>query len=610
MPTSTSPQAGIIFFKYGIMKTMKKNDVQKPINRILKEALYKALREILQADDLTIDTIQLEHPADFSHGDFASNIALSLYKKYTSQLSVKNINSPLEFAEQIAERVHAKEIEKVESVKPGFINISLSKDYIIEQMNIVIAKKDTYGRSDSKIAQNVMVEYAHPNTHKLFHIGHLRNICLGESICRLLNAVGITVVRANYQGDVGMHIAKCIWAIVKDVDYQKKFKLFTKDLDAAIKYLGVSYAAGSKAYEEDETAKQEINEINAKIYADDESTAEVYKRTREWSLSYFDRIYKKLYTKFDRLYFEHEVWKRGMEIVTDGLKQGIFEKSEGAVIFPGEKFGLHNRVFINSQGLPTYEAKDMGLGELQFKEYDPDRLIHLVGPEQKGYFEVVFKALGIVDPKTMGREFHKSYGWVRLKEGKMSSRMGNVVAGEDLIDAAKEKLSGMFKITESVKKGEVLEQIAVGAVKYSMLKYAPETEFVFDIDESVSLSGNSGPYLQYTYARCQSVLQKASDKDDATGYGQMSLEPGEIAVLRKLYRYPEVVADGAAHSAPNIIANYLYDLAQAYNLFYNEYPIIKTEKEIRRFRLSLTKSVAIVIRNGLHLLGIMTPETM
>jgi len=610
LPTSTSPQAGIIFFKYGIMKTMKKNDVQKPINRILKEALYKALREILQADDLTIDTIQLEHPADFSHGDFASNIALSLYKKYTSQLSVKNINSPLEFAEQIAERVHAKEIEKVESVKPGFINISLSKDYIIEQMNIVIAKKDTYGRSDSKIAQNVMVEYAHPNTHKLFHIGHLRNICLGESICRLLNAVGITVVRANYQGDVGMHIAKCIWAIVKDVDYQKKFKLFTKDLDAAIKYLGVSYAAGSKAYEEDETAKQEINEINAKIYADDESTAEVYKRTREWSLSYFDRIYKKLYTKFDRLYFEHEVWKRGMEIVTDGLKQGIFEKSEGAVIFPGEKFGLHNRVFINSQGLPTYEAKDMGLGELQFKEYDPDRLIHLVGPEQKGYFEVVFKALGIVDPKTMGREFHKSYGWVRLKEGKMSSRMGNVVAGEDLIEAAKEKLSGMFKITESVKKGEVLEQIAVGAVKYSMLKYAPETEFVFDIDESVSLSGNSGPYLQYTYARCQSVLQKASDKDDATGYGQMSLEPGEIAVLRKLYRYPEVVADGAAHSAPNIIANYLYDLAQAYNLFYNEYPIIKTEKEIRRFRLSLTKSVAIVIRNGLHLLGIMTPETM
>jgi len=589
------------------------NSSELTISFQIKQAILQSLSGVFssQRAGLHMEDIHLEHPADENHGDFATNLALAFLKKNSSQLAKENIKNPLELAQAISQKIKLDFIKKIEVVKPGFINFWLTEDFLFCQLEEAIAKKGNYGRREAN-GQKIMVEFAHPNTHKLFHIGHLRNITLGESICRILEFGGYTIFRTNYQGDVGMHIAKCLWAIINTENYREEINEL-KTLDQKINFLGQAYTVGNKAYETDEKAKIEIHRINEKIYTRDREIYVLWKQTRQWSLDYFDRIYRRLYTSFNRLYFESEVWESGKKIVLMFLKKGVFEKSEGAIIFRGEKYGLHNRVFINSQGLPTYEAKDMGLGNLQFNDWQTDRYIHIVGPEQSGYFEVVFKALEFVKPEMKGKEYHRSYGWVRLKEGKMSSRAGNVVTGESLLEEAEIKLSSNFKFDfKEQDKERILEEIAIGAVKYSMLKYSPETEFVFDMQESISLDGNSGPYLQYTHARCLSVLEKAKLGNDLqkTGLKFERLEAAEKAILRKIYLFPEVVYDAAQRLSPNIICNYLYDLAQKYNLFYNEYPILRAEKKIKIFRVKLTLAVNQLLENGLFLLGIKAPEKM
>ncbi|OGM76596.1 arginine--tRNA ligase, partial [Candidatus Woesebacteria bacterium RIFOXYA1_FULL_43_9] len=298
--------------------------------------------------------------------------------------------------------------------------------------------------------------------------------------------------------------------------------------------------------------------------------------------------------------------------------EGVLEKSEGAVIFPGEKYDLHSRVFVTSEGVPTYEAKDLGLAKLQFGEHNPDLIVHVVAPEQAGYFQVLFKALELIQPETKGREFHLQYGWVRLKEGKMSSRLGNVILGEDLLDEAKKRIIEKYK-TEA----ETAEKIAVGAIKYSFLKTGISQEIAFDMDESISLDGNSGPYLQYTAARAMSVLRKA----EITNYKLQitNLNEEERALLRHLVHYPEMVEEAAARFAPNLLCEYLYQLASKFNTFYNIHRILNSNKhrilesEKSRgdlmkldvnFRLSLTSAVAQVLSSGLSLLGIEAPERM
>lgn len=289
----------------------------------------------------------------------------------------------------------------------------------------------------------------------------------------------------------------------------------------------------------------------------------------------------------------------------EALEKGIFEKSEGAVIFPGEKYGLHTRVFMTSAGLPTYEAKDLGLAELQLKEYRPDRILHVVGPEQKGYFEVLFKALAQIEPATVGKEFHLPYGWVRLKEGKMSSRLGNVVLGEWLLDEAKKRIQTAHKVTDAV-----AEHLAVGAVKYSFLKVGLNQDIAFDIEESISLEGNSGPYLQYAYARARSVLQKAKDSKSVIGGSLSKVGEAELSLLRYLYRFPEIVSVAAENYAPNLLCGFLFEVASRFGRFYDQVPILKAPVAERGLRLALTDAVALTLKNGLTFLGIEAPERL
>ena len=602
------------------------NQVQRSIAKTVKQTTGL---------DLKPEDILIEHPENEEFGDYSSNIAMAIFsklkirnKKPKTQIKNQKISkfkNPKQLAELIKKQLlithYSLPVDSIRIDGLGFLNFKIKTSYFLTELQKSIEKGDKYGQSSSLKNKKIMVEYAHPNTHKQFHIGHLRNITNGEAIVRILEAQGAKIIKANYQGDVGLHIAKCLWSLCKLRVFTSKLTgkdqyVNTRSLHQKIEFLAKAYVKGNTAYEKDEKAKKEILEINKKIYnQSDPRINKLWKQTRQWSLNYFDRIYKRVYTHFDRLYFEGEVAEKGKEIVLAGLKKGIFKRSKGAIIFQGSKYGLHDRVFITSEGNPTYEAKDMALGPLQFKEYNPDLIIHNVGPEQAGYFKVVFEALAQTFPYTKDRELHIIPGWVKLKEGKMASRFGNVVLGEWLLDEAKKRIKKSFpKVNE-----ETAEMIAVGAVKYSFLKVSPSTEVAFDFDDSISLQGNSGPYLQYTYARCKSVLKKANLQKGPTfntkPEGKVEpLQKEELSILRHFYKFPEIVQQAGESYSPNLICNFLYDLAQKYNTFYNKHriinPTMRQYSNITMFRICLTAAVRQILKNGLYLLGIKCPEKM
>lgn len=530
---------------------------------------------------------------DKNFGDYSANIAMVNAKK-------EGVN-PRKLAAKYKEKLEKDQelsiyFEKIEVAGPGFINFYLNRDFVAKEVFDGLKQSLAYGNSDSLKGKKIVYEYAHPNTHKAFHIGHLRNITTGEALSRLTQSQGAEVARVNYQGDVGLHIAKALWGIL-DTGFADP-----GDIHARAEYLGKTYAHGATKYEEDESVKSEIDKINVKIYdKSDKEINKLYKETRQWSLDYFSSIYDRVYTSFDRLYFESECAESGKEIALKALKDGIFKESEGAVIFPGSEYGLHDRVFVTGKGVPTYEGKDLGLAKLQFAEQNPDLLIHTVGPEQKEYFKVIFKALEMIMPETKGREMHVPYGWVRLKEGKMSSRTGNVVLGEWLLDEAKSSIKKSFDTDD-----DAAETIAVAAVKYSFLRNSLAQDIAFDIKESISLEGNSGPYLQYTYARCKSVLRKAGY--ELGTIDTKRINEAEMPIIKSVAGFADTIEASALNYSPNTICNYLFDLAQKYNGFYNTNKIIGSDNEAER--LFVTYAVSHVIKNGLKLLGIKTLERM
>ena len=604
---------------------------------MLREKIRDDIAKVLKSTDYGLQTtdksIEVTRTSDPKFGDYTTNVAL---RRFAPQVKPstdrKTKQSPLDFANILADSLQSLPyVEKLEVAGPGFINFFVKPEIWQKEVESLLTTRHSGKRSgkageriqnrfwtlrqhsgqasqNDKSGKKILVEYAHPNTHKLFHIGHLRNITTGEAICRLLEALGDKVVRVNYQGDVGLHIAKALWG-VKNLGGKQP-----KSLDEKAEFLSRAYIEGHKAYEEG-GQKEEIDEINKKLYEGDSQLTKIWQQTRQWSLDYFERIYRRVGTRFYRLYFEGEVAESGKQEVLKFVKKGVFVESEGAIIFPGDKFGLHKRVFVSSRGFATYEAKDVGLVKLQLKEYSPDLIIHVVAPEQTDYFKVLFKALEQVYPETRGKELHLVYGWVRLKEGKMSSRKGEVITGEWLLDEAKRKAREIL-VSSEVKKNvdidEVCEQVAVGAVKYAFLKMGLSQDLVFDLAQAVNLNGNSGPYLQYTHARCRSVLARdKGTKGAKRAEGEFEkMDPEEDLLLRALGHFEEVILDAANAYAPNLVANYLYEVAQKYNTFYNNLPILKASEAERSRRLFLTEATADVLQKGLYLLGISAPEKM
>src|SRR3989338_9166578 len=403
-----------------------------------------------------------------------------------------------------------------------------------------------------------------------------------------------------------MHVAKALYGTELKIKSEKLKvdDLQKRPLRERVKVLGEAYVQGAAAFEESEAAKQEITDINRRVFAKDPSIMPLYEAGRKWSLEAFEVIYKRLGTKFDFYYFESEVGESGKKLVLEFLKKGVFEKSDGAIIFRGEKMGLHNRVFINSLGLPTYEAKEMGLAPTKYKDFPYDVSIIVTGNEVSAYFKVVLAALSRVSLDLTKKTTHIGHGMVRLPEGKMSSRTGNIKTGEWLLDETKKRLLEAYPSMQE----SIAEKVAVGAVKYALLRVGVGRDIVFNFDSSLSFEGESGPYLQYTYARTQSVLIKS--KVQLKINDQRPTTDEELLVLRLLYRFPEIAGEAAENYAPSTLCTYLFDLAQAFNLFYQKDPILSAEEKTRELRIVLTKRVGEVLKTGLHLLGIAAPGRM
>jgi len=570
---------------------------------MIKEEIKKKLKTALKKINIEVDKklIDLQPPKISSFGDYSTSISLRLAKTLKK--------NPMEIGGQIKQFFKKNEIiEKFDISPPGFINFWLSKKFLLSNLeqigqNIISFPCFSFGKN-----KKILIEYAQPNTHKLFHIGHLRNITLGEALARIFEALGNKVIRSNYQGDVGLHIAKCLWAIKKEQEKEKsllqKFKTLTEKID----FIGKMYTKGNKAYEEDEKIKQEIIEINKQIYKKDKKIFNLWQKTRKWSLDYFEKIYKRLDTKFDRLFFESEMSKYAILICKKALKKGILEKSQGAIVFNGKKYGLDTRVFINSLGFPTYEGKELALAKKEFSEFGKiDKAFHLTTPEQKSFFKVTFKVEELIDPKKFkDKQRHLIYEWVKLKEGKMSSREGNVIEANWIIDEVKKKILTDFKIDE-----ETAENIAVASIKYAFLKTSPANSIYFDIKESISLKGNSGPYLLYTYIRAKSVLKKEKTLKKNKVYLPLTLNKEEDDLLRFFNLFGEAVLNSALYFSPHYICQYLYELSQKFNLFYEQYPILKENDEnLKTFRILITKATANILKKGFFILGIKTVDKM
>lgn len=527
----------------------------------MKEALQDLIMKALKELGIEDADFVVEHPVDLSRGDYSTNVGIKHQNKKSEIFKYLSKNKPAQ-------------VDRVEIVGPGFINFYLSKEFFAKSLEQIKKDGDKFGRSKKLKGEKIMVEYTDPNPFKEFHIGHLMSNTIGEAISRIIEGSGAETKRAIYQGDTGMHVAKAIWGYFRS-DWKE------------------AYPIGAKAYDDNLEARKEIEEINKKIYdRSDKTVNKVYDEGRKASLEYFEKIYKRLGTKFDYYFFELEAGKIGQKIVEKNMGK-IFEESEGATVFRAEKWNpaLHTRVFINRHGLPTYEAKDLGNAVQKYKKYKYSQSVVITGNEQKDYFRVMLEALKQIEPKLALSTRHLSHGMLRLPSGKMSSRTGEVITAESLIEEVKASVKGN-------------EAVAVGAIKYMILRSNIGGDIVFDIDKSVSTEGDSGVYLQYAHARANSVINKAGKRGNVKG------KRGEThEIERLLYRFPEVVERAQVEFAPHYITTYLTELAGSFNNFYAHEQVIGDSPE-SAYRLAIVEAFKHVMRNGLVVLGIPAPDRM
>ncbi len=518
-------------------------------------------------------------------------------------LAGKKRKNPTEIAAEIAPKLKPSgAVKEIRAMGP-YVNFFADWEKLGGK---VLGKALKEGRryGSGKKKGRMMVEFAHPNTHKAIHIGHARNMTLGEALSRTMSFAGYDVKRVNYQGDIGPHVARCMWGLLN---------LGLKEPEKGKgKWLGEVYAKASKEAANYKVELQ-IRQINKDLYAGKADLIRLWKKTRKWSLDYFEDVYRDFGIRFDRYYFESEVEGPGIKLAKELEKKGIAKESDGAIVMDLGKHGLGIYVLLTQDETPLYSIKDFVLARLQDREYRPARIIHVVGSEQELHFRQLFKSLELIKSPVAKKEYHLSYGLVNLESGKMKSREGQVILYEDL----KEKvIEAARKITKEKNKGlsgrkldETARAVGMGALKYDMVKISPEKTMVFDWDRALSFEGNNAPYLQYTHARCCSILRKAGKRP--TGYDASALkEEKETAVLKKVSGFHEAVEKAARDLRPHYIATYAYELCDLFNEFYQFVPVLKAQKREMAARLALVGAVRITLANALNLLGIEAPEKM
>ena len=584
----------------------------------IKKTLQQTIKKLYNLD---FDPELTPSPENID-ADYSTNAPLKLAKELHE--------NPMAIAEKIANSTFEGVFRKNTTVSisaPGFLNFTLSDDDLATSI-------DNFNHnfsSDKFKNQTVICEFSDPNPFKVLHIGHLYTSIVGDSIARLFEYAGAKVVRANFGGDVGLHVAKTMYVL-----RQKSPNNLT------IEDIAKCYIEGTAAYDADEKAKAEITKLNKEIYQINAAgepkkgsfsiplLTELYWKGRELSYDYFNDFYNSIGVKFDKYYPESTVANLGLNKVKEELEKGVYEYSDGAVIFNGEKFGLHTRVFINQEGVPTYEAKDVGLIFQKYADYHFDKSIVITGNEQLEYMKVVLKSVEQYAPELVEKTTHLTHGLVKLPGNvKMSSRKGNFLKAVDVLNIVKDELKSAYDSSDEI--------VSLAATKYAFLKYKMGGNIIFDPKESVKMTGNSGPYLLYSAVRAKKILSKYSservvhapgegafrsaaarelapsargDGPDGRGpeTGASTRPRSERNLIKKLLEYTAVLDEAVTELAPHKVANFLYELAQCFSRFYENCPVNGSDQE--QERLKLVKTYLEVMTHGLNILGINIPEEM
>ncbi|HXS15076.1 MAG TPA: arginine--tRNA ligase [Candidatus Saccharimonadales bacterium] len=649
----------------------------------MKEEINKKLEEIVKKLTNEDVKVQLTVPIDSKNGDYSSNVAMQLYREFANAVDShvpgggkqginwrmpKDMvwNGPISLAELIVSNWQKlggiNVVATVEAVKPGFINFYLSQEALKKNIEEVLSAPEKVGKTTKfGKGRKAVVEYSSPNIAKPFTIGHLRSTIIGDAVANLLNAVGYEVYRDNHLGDWGTQFGKQIYAVKNipldnypegsDIERMNEEKL--NKSENPVKDLVALYVKFHEEAEKNPQLEEEARHWFKKLEEGDEEARRLWKKCIDWSFKEFDRIYKELEVKFtennERGYGESFFEDKMQPVIAELREKGLLKKDKGAelIFFPADKFPP--LMVIKSDGATLYATRDLATDKFRLSHYGEDVLvINEVGAEQSLYWKQIFETEYMVGWYKPGQRVHVGHGLYRFKEGKMSTRKGNVIWLEDVLNEAFSRASKLTKhsldiegdvaMTISSKRGSALnngmvasellkstKKVAIGALKWNDLKRSAHLDVTFDWDEILSMQGNSGPYVQYSYVRTQSILGKAgighpgvvrigSKGQDSSAMPQndkYNFQKEELDIERKLVHFSEIVEAAANTYSPNVVCEYLFELAQLFNNFYQKYRIINaaTEEE-KAFRLQLTAAVGIILKQGLNLLGIQAPEKM
>lgn len=584
--------------------------------------------------EVTVQAVKQLYNADISENQIALQ---ETRKEFEGQITIVTFpitrfskKSPEQTGTEIGEYLKGQITAITDfNVIKGFLNICLSDAYWISLLNETIAKSD-FGVFPAN-GKKLMVEYSSPNTNKPLHLGHIRNNLLGYSVAELLKAYGYEVIKANLVNDRGIHICKSMLAWQKfgngetpestgmkgDHLVGKYYVVFDKEYKKEIE------ALKAEGQSEDDAKKNAplIKEAQAMLQqweAGNEVVIELWKTMNSWVYAGFEKTYKQLGVNFDKYYYESNTYLLGKDIIQEGLDSGVFfQKDDHSVWIDLTEEGLDEKLVLRGDGTSVYITQDLGTAQLKYDEFNMNDSIYVVGNEQDYHFKVLFLILKKLGKLWANGLFHLSYGMVDLPSGKMKSREGTVVDADDLmsemIETAKERTEELGK-TEGLSeenKNALYNTIGMGALKYFLLKVDPKKRLLFDPKESVDFQGNTGPFIQYTYARIKSVLSKANFDELSAVSVPASISAYERDLIMSLGNFPSIIAISAQEFSPAQMSNYIYDVAKLYNKFYHEETILKAEiEEVKNFRLHLSASAAKIIAKGMNLLGIEVPERM
>lgn len=537
---------------------------------------------------------------------------------------------PEDTAQEIGEYLVAncEAVEKFNVIK-GFLNITIKPSFWTSVLQSVEATENFGFKPVTDDSRLVMIEYSSPNTNKPLHLGHVRNNLLGFSLAKIMEANGNKVVKTNIVNDRGIHICKSMLAWLKWGNGITPEKAGKK----GDHLIGDFYVAFDKHYKEElqqlmdggmtkeeaeanSTLMKEARTMLKKWEDGDEEVRSLWRTMNAWVYAGFDETYARMGVSFDKIYYESNTYLEGKEKVLEGLEKGIFyRKDDNSVWADLTADGLDQKLLLRTDGTSVYMTQDIGTAKLRFQDYPIDQMIYVVGNEQNYHFQVLSLLLDKLGFSWGKDLIHFSYGMVELPNGKMKSREGTVVDADELMDemiaTARKMSEGRLKGVPEDEMDDVYRIIGLGALKYFILKVDPRKNMLFNPQESIDFNGNTGPFVQYTYARIRSVLRKSDEADAATDITAYEPNEKEIEIIQRIADFPSVVSEAGRTYSPALIANYVFELAKGYNQFYHDYSILKEENGVARaFRLHLSRTVADIIRRGFSLLGVEVPERM